>query len=209
LEITCNALNFCAPSRYVQGRDATHSLGQEMAKTWFDWPGVCCCRQICKETSRSSPGIRHFKKAEIEYEIFEFAGECSREEIDRAKKAAQNFAAKAVVGAGGGKVLDTSRAVAAELDLPAINCPTAASSDAPCSALSVVYSEDGAVERYLFYKRNPDLVLVDTTVIAKAPPRLLTAGMGDALATWFEARTVMEARKANQVGVALPLVLQL
>jgi glycerol dehydrogenase len=47
---------------------------------------------------------------------------------------------------------------------------------------------------------TPILVLVDTTVIAKAPPRLLTAGMGDALATWFEARTVMEARKANQVG---------
>lgn len=190
---------FCAPSRYVQGRDATHSLGQEMAKLGLNGPVFIVAGKSAKRHLEKA-WQETFKKAEIEYRIFEFAGECSRQEIDRAKKAARNFSARAVVGAGGGKVLDTSRAVAAELDLPAINCPTAASSDAPCSALSVVYSEDGAFERYLFYKRNPDLVLVDTTVIAKAPPRLLTAGMGDALATWFEARTVMEARKANQVG---------
>jgi len=98
--------------------------------------------------------------------------------------------------------------VACELQLPVVNCPTAASSDAPCSALSVVYSEDGEFETYLFYKRNPDLVLVDTSVIAKAPPRLLTAGMGDALATWFEAKTVIEARKTNQVGGATTISAQ-
>ena len=190
---------FCAPSRYVQGRDATYSLGQEMAKLGLSGPVLIVAGKSAKRHLEAA-WQETFKKAEIEYEIFEFAGECSQAEIARAKTAAQNFSAKAIVGAGGGKVLDTSRAVAAELDLPAVNCPTAASSDAPCSALSVVYTEDGAVERYLFYKRNPELVLVDTSVIAKAPARLLTAGMGDALATWFEAKTVMEAKKANQVG---------
>ena len=59
-------------------------------------------------------------------------------------------------------MLDAARAIAADLDLPVVNCPTVASSDAPCSALSVVYGEDGAFESYLFYRRNPDLVLVDT-----------------------------------------------
>ena len=52
----------------------------------------------------------------------------------------------------------------------------------------------------IFYPRNPDLVLVDTTIVANAPRRYLVSGMGDALATWFEARTVAEARTANQVG---------
>ena len=37
-------------------------------------------------------------------------------------------------------------------------------------------------------RRNPDLVVVDTEIIAKAPVRLFAAGLGDALATWFEAR---------------------
>jgi glycerol dehydrogenase len=65
--------------------------------------------------------------------------------------------------------------------------------------LSVLYTDGGAFDRYLFYRRNPDLVLVDTTVIAQAPVRLLVAGMGDALATWFEARTVIEAHRPNQL----------
>jgi len=31
-----------------------------------------------------------------------------------------------------------------------------ASSDAPCSALSVIYSEDGVFQQYRFYRKNPD-----------------------------------------------------
>jgi glycerol dehydrogenase len=53
-----------------------------------------------------------------------------------------------IVGAGGGKVLDTARAVAADLELPVVNCPTVASSDAPCSALSVIYTEEGVFHEY-------------------------------------------------------------
>ena len=110
------------------------------------------------------------------------------EEIDGGKTAAR-VRRPDDCGCRGGKVLDTARAVAADLDLPVVNCPTVASSDAPCSALSVIYSEEGVFQEYRFYRKNPDLVLVDTQVIAQAPPRLLAAGMGDALATWFEAKT--------------------
>jgi glycerol dehydrogenase len=105
-----------------------------------------------------------------------------------------------IVGAGGGKVLDTARAVAADLDLPVVNCPTVASSDAPCSALSVIYTDDGAFLQYRIYAKNPVLVLVDTQVIAHSPPRLLVAGMGDALATWFEAKTCVEGNVKNMRG---------
>ena len=57
----------------------------------------------------------------------------------------------------------------------------------------------------MFYKRNPDLVLVDTSVIARAPVRLLISGMGDALATRFEAETARRAHKPNAVGGASSL----
>jgi glycerol dehydrogenase len=99
-------------------------------------------------------------------------------------------------------VLDAARAAAADCNLPVVNCPTVASSDAPCSALSVIYSDDGSFEQYRIYRKNPDLVLVDTQVIAKSPPRLLVAGMGDALATWFEAKTCVDGSIKNMRGGA-------
>ena len=85
---------------------------------------------------------------------------------------------------------------------PSSTAPRVASSDAPCSALSVIYTEEGVFHEYRFYRKNPDLVLVDTQVIAQGPPRLLVAGMGDALATWFEAKTCVDGNVRNMRGGA-------
>src|SRR5205814_272228 len=141
-----------------------------------------------------------FKEAGIAHAVHPFGGECSLAEIEKVKAAARQHKAQVVVGAGGGKVLDTARAAAADLDLPVVNCPTVASSDAPCSALSVVYTDEGVFQEYRFYRRNPDLVLVDTEVIARSPARLLVAGMGDALATWFEAKVCADGNVRNMRG---------
>jgi len=193
-----------APSRYVQGRNATDQLGAEMKALGFGGMALVVAGKSARK-HLDSAWSETFRQAGIKFHIYDFAGECSRGEIDAAKSAALKCNAEVIVGSGGGKVLDTARAVASELELPIVNCPTVASSDAPCSALSVVYTADGQFDRYMFYKRNPDLVLVDTTVVAKAPARLLVAGMGDALATWFEAKTVIAAKKKNQLGGATTL----
>ena len=63
-----------------------------------------------------------------------------------------------------------------------------ASNDAPCSGVAVLYNDAGVVIKAVLMRRNPDLVLVDTGIIANAPRRLFAAGLGDALSTWFEAR---------------------
>jgi len=62
-----------------------------------------------------------------------------------------------IVGMGGGKTLDTTKAVSHELKVPACIVPTIASTDAPCSALSVIYTPEGKFKRYLILPRNPDL----------------------------------------------------
>jgi glycerol dehydrogenase len=149
------------------------------------------------DTWRSSLG-----DAGVAHHLHRFGGECSVSEIGRVAAVAREHSARVIVGAGGGKVLDTARAVAGELELPVVNCPTVASSDAPCSASSVIYTVDGVFQEYRFYRRNPDLVLVDTQVIAESPPRLLVAGMGDALATWFEAKTCVDGNVENMHGGA-------
>ena len=189
---------FCAPSRYVQGRNATAELGTQMRAVGLAGPAYIVASDRAAGMLRQ-PWSDSLGQADIEFVIGGFGGECSEAEIARGTESARQAQARVLIGAGGGKALDTARAIAANLGLPVVNCPTLASSDAPCSALSVVYDEAGVFERLIFYPRNPELVLVDTSIVAQAPRRHLVAGMGDALATWFEARTVIQARRPNQV----------
>ena len=192
---------FCSPTRYTQGPHATAQLGSEIRNLGLDGPALVVAGNSAVRLL-SDIWAKTFADAGMHYEIFRFAGECTAAEIRRGREAAGNASAKIIIGAGGGKVLDTARAVASDLSLPVVNCPTIASSDAPCSALSVVYTEAGAVEELRIYRRNPDLVLVDTSVIAQSPARPLIAGMGDALATWFEAKACADSGAKNMRGGA-------
>lgn len=192
---------FSSPSRYTQGPDATKSLGLEMDRIGLSGPAIVLAGKSAA-AKLASTWRQTFGDAGIDFSVRPFGGECSHQEIEDVKEAARDSGAQVIVGAGGGKVLDTARAVAADLRLAVVNCPTVASSDAPCSALSVLYNNRGQMVDYRVYARNPDLVLVDTTVIACAPPRLLVSGMGDALATLFEARTCVEGGVKNMRGGA-------
>src|SRR5260370_41573633 len=116
---------FCAPSRYTQGRNATAHLGEEIVNLGLGGPAIVIA-------GRSAIGLLSAKwkaslgGAGVEYSVFAFNGECSSSEIARGKAAAEAMGARIVIGAGGGKVLDTARAVASELSLPVVNCPTIA-----------------------------------------------------------------------------------
>jgi glycerol dehydrogenase len=158
---------FCAPTRYTQGPNATEQLGSEICNLGLDGPALIIAgRNAIRLLSET--WAKTFSDVGMSHTVFPFAGECTAAEIRRGCLA-RGTKARVVIGAGGGKVLDTARAVAADLALPVVNCPTIASSDAPCSALSVIYTEAGTVEEYRIYGRNPDLVLVDTAVIARSP----------------------------------------
>ena len=192
---------FCAPARYTQGPRATEQLRTEICALGLEGPAIIVAggsaiRQL------SDTWIKTFSAVKMSHAIFPFGGECTGAEIQRGCQAAREANARVVIGAGGGKVLDTARAIASDLSLPVVNCPTIASSDAPCSALSVIYTDAGAWEEYRIHGRNPDLVLVDTAVIAKSPARHLVAGMGDALATWFEAKVCADTGAKNMRGGA-------
>ena len=186
-----------APSRYVQGPGVVAGVGSHLAllgKKVFVLGGKTGLSQVMSAFKKSCKA----QKIDVKEEVF--GGECSQKEIQRMLKLAQKWGATVIVGVGGGKALDTAKAVAHFSKLPVGIIPTLASTDAPCSALSVVYTEGGEFESYLMLPQNPNLVVVDTEIIAKAPARLLVAGMGDALATRFEAEACGAAFSKNMPG---------
>jgi glycerol dehydrogenase len=144
---------------------------------------------------------KSFEGTETAAEFVLFNGECSRNEINRLVAAGKENSCDCVVGIGGGKLLDTAKGVAYALKTPVIIVPTIASTDAPTSALTVLYTDDGVFEEYLWLPANPNVVLVDMEIICKAPARFLVAGMGDAFATYYEARAVRNS-DSNTCAVA-------
>jgi glycerol dehydrogenase len=129
-----------------------------------------------------------------------FAGECCEKELSRLAAIIRERNVDVLVGMGGGKAIDIAKIAADRANIPVIVVPTIASTDAPCSGCAVSYSEQGVFESVYYQKTNPAVVLVDTEIIAKAPVRFLVAGMGDALATWFEAKSCSNTQSENECG---------
>lgn len=129
-----------------------------------------------------------------------FNGECCEAELNRLSDVITVQKADVLVGMGGGKAIDTAKIAADRAGIPVIIVPTTASTDAPCSGCAVLYSSQGVFESVYYQRANPAAVLVDSAIIARAPVRFLVAGMGDALATWFEARSCHATHSANACG---------
>jgi len=142
----------------------------------------------------------HREMAQNHFSIEEFQGECCEKELKRLSDIINQNKIDIIVGMGGGKTIDTAKIVSDKAGIPVIIFPTIASTDAPCSGCAVVYTEQGIFDYVYYLKMNPQIVLVDTSIIASAPSRFLVAGMGDALATWFEASSCERTFSKNECG---------
>ena len=188
---------FGSPGRYVQGDGVIFELGEHirpLGKNILVVGGKTGLAATREGRAQS------FQRCGVYQTEALFSGEASNEEIDRLMMLGKSRGCDLLLASGGGKVIDAVKAAAEDLCIPAAIVPTIASNDAPCSALTVVYNEDGTFSRLRPLKKNPALVLVDTRIIAAAPVRQLVAGMGDALATWFEADSCYKAGALNNFG---------
>ncbi len=181
-----------APGRYVQGAGAIDVAGQFIApmgkKVLVVWDQVVSGLIADRlEASLKEHGATLIS--------FVFSGECSRGQVQIGVDLARENGAEVIVGAGGGKAIDLAKAIAAAVGARMVSLPTIASNDAPTSAATVYYTDEGVLDGWDVWSRNPDLVIVDTEVIAKAPIRWLVSGIVDALATWFEAEAAYKGRR--------------
>ena len=181
-----------APQRYVQGDGIIRELGRYLSLVPSERASILIS---AGGQRRIGPRIiESLRAAGIESVVATFQGECSVEEVERvaATLRAASPPVDSVVAVGGGKCVDAGKCVAFRLGIPAVVVPTLASNDAPCSALSVMYAPSGVFTDIEFFPASPTLVAVDTRLVAEAPLRYLVAGMGDAMATWYEARTCLD-----------------
>ncbi|MBD2436599.1 iron-containing alcohol dehydrogenase family protein [Nostoc sp. FACHB-110] len=116
-----------------------------------------------------------------------YGADCSETSLKSLRKAAKEHKADVIIGVGGGKALDTAKLVAHQLQLPVVTIPTSAATCAAWTALSNVYSEAGAFLYDVALSRCPDLLILDYDLIQTAPQHTLVAGIGDAIAKWYEA----------------------
>ena len=108
-----------------------------------------------------------------------FNGECSENEINRLLGEFKIKGSDVVIGVWGSEIHNTVKAIGYYEKALVVIMPTIASTDAPCIAVSVIFTDYGIVKEYLLVPKNPNIVTVDVWVVANAHSRLLVAGMGD------------------------------
>jgi len=185
------------PGQYVQGIGALDRIGS-IIKDFGEKPLIVSDDVVWSILGeRVTAGIAESGMKPI---LASFGGECSHSEIDRISALCRDAGGDVVIGLGGGKTIDTAKAVSVNLSLPVIISPTIASNDAPTSRVIVIYNAQGALVEVQRMPFSPNVILVDTGVIANAPVRFLVAGIGDALPTKFEAEQSAATRSLNMFG---------
>jgi glycerol dehydrogenase len=174
-----------APRKYVQGEDSLYSFAKETIDFGKKFLFICsrsAYKTCSPKIEKSFEGIDSTRRYEV------FGGKATVGEIEKMRSYVRSDGIDVVVGAGGGSAIDTAKATAFYEHKPVVIIPTVVATDAPCTGLSVIYNDDHTFNQYLFYPNNPDMVIIDSDVVAHAPTKFLVSGMGDALGTFFEAR---------------------
>lgn len=186
------------PSLYVQGPGALAESGAILRDLGCQRPTV-----LCDDTVRkiALPALTQgLEGAGLPVSTVTFPGEICRETIAACNADVRQLRPDVVIGLGGGKAIDAAKAAASDAGVPVIVMPTVASNDAPTSRLIVVNDANHRPTEIAFLRLNPLLVLVDTKIIVKAPPRLFAAGIGDAISKSLEAHQCAASGGVNFFG---------
>jgi glycerol dehydrogenase-like iron-containing ADH family enzyme len=173
-----------APAKVVRGAGVLISAAGEIARLGTR-PLIVSGNRTLDISRESLQPI--FQAENLHTFAVSYGKDCCEVSLKALRKAAKEHQADVIIGVGGGKALDTAKLVAHQLQLPVVTIPTSAATCAAWTALSNVYSEAGAFLYDVALSRCPDLLILDYDLIQTAPSHTLVAGIGDAIAKWYEA----------------------
>lgn len=173
-----------APSRVLRSPEALEQAGDAIATLGSRPLIVGGDRTLTVAKPRLQAVL---EQQQLPFTSANYGNDCSETGIAALKQAVTTHQADLIIGVGGGKALDTAKLLAHQCQLPVVTIPTSAATCAAWTALSNVYSDRGAFLYDVSLSRCPDLLILDYELIKSAPNRTLIAGIGDALAKWYEA----------------------
>ncbi|WP_152657011.1 iron-containing alcohol dehydrogenase family protein [Oceanobacillus sp. CFH 90083] len=180
-----------SPSHYQIGEGALKHLAENLNDLHVERIAVVAGRTAWEKAKPYLPAAFIDKVGEKDIHFAD--GHCTVERTDKLARIYQEKQIDAVIGIGGGTALDITKAAAANAQLKSILIPTIAATCAAWTPLSVFYQEDGAHSHYTEFPESNTLVVVEPAIIAEAPVKYLKAGIGDTLAKFYEARSLVEA----------------
>ena len=184
------------PARYIQGPGVISQLGA-FVKQHGERPFVISGRTaFSKVKARVQASLLAAGVPIAGYD--DSVSECTRATIDEIAKRATALDIDVIIGCGGGKAVDTAKAVAEKIHVPVITVPTQCATNADGMADAVIFTEDHKFLEDFYLSRAPALVLVDSDVVGRAPSQYLVQGMGDALACAFEKSAYSACQKLKK-----------
>lgn len=187
---------FASPGMYVQGYGELKNIEKYVAPLGDSFFVIGSSNRI-KDLGET---IKESFPENAKLSFVEHNGACTISEIEKIVKIVEEKGGDVIIGMGGGKVIDTAKAVAGRLKKRVVVIPTVAASDAATTRCAVIYKDDGSEDCEEVYASNPDLVLVDTEIIMKAPKKYILAGMGDAMAKCVAAPVCYRGFQPNELG---------
>jgi glycerol dehydrogenase-like iron-containing ADH family enzyme len=173
-----------APAQVVRGERALEQMGPVIARLGQRPLVVGGDRTL----GMIQPRLQPFLQAQnLPFASASYGLNCTEDALEALRQAAAAHKADVIIGIGGGKALDAAKLLAHQCHLPIVTIPTSAATCAAWTALSNIYTEQGAYRYDVGLPKCPDLLILDYTLIATAPQRTLVAGIGDAIAKWYEA----------------------
>jgi glycerol dehydrogenase-like iron-containing ADH family enzyme len=173
-----------APACVLRGQNALAQAGDAIARFGK--------RPLTVGGSNSLATVQPYLQPILEQQQLEsaqtaYGKDCSEASLHKLHAAAQAHQADFIIGVGGGKALDAAKLLAHQCQIPIVTIPTSAATCAAWTALSNIYSDRGAFQYDVSLAKCPDLLILDYGLIQTAPQRTLIAGIGDAIAKWYEA----------------------